>query len=110
MVPLFLGFIVFDSGLLYDSHKLYFAYIGTQIFLGSFYFSLFAIFSAIMFLKKIYATKGITMKAMFVDWILNQDGIRYIFLFLLNGFVIGGGITIGLVGQTSFTILVFCIN
>jgi uncharacterized membrane protein YccC len=104
---MYFGYIVYVSGLLYDSHRLYFAYIGTAVFLGALYFSLFAIFSAIVFLKKIYATQGMTMKVMFVDWIKNQDGIRYIFLFLLNGFVIGGGITTGLVGPTSFTFVLY---
>jgi hypothetical protein len=101
------GSIVFTWGLQYMSHPLY----RIALLFGGFFMNIpVAIhmpLSAFVFLHKIYTARGFTIPAFLKDWILKQDGFRYVYVLGMNLFLLYCYVFSGLFGQNETTTLMF---
>jgi hypothetical protein len=101
------GYMVFSIGIRYLQHPLY----RMALFFGGFLMNapiaFHMTFSAYVFLFKIYSTRGFTVQAFLKDWILKQDGFRYIIVLALNCFLLYCYMYTAMNTQTETTTLMF---
>ena len=56
----------------------------------------------------IYSSRGITLKEFLFDWIMNQDGFRYIIMLAVNIFNIYCYVYVMVASANDTTIQIFC--
>jgi hypothetical protein len=91
--------ISFGNGIanaLFPAYRIYVIFGG---FLCNFLMAVHTTISAVVFLYMIYSTRGFTMKQFVLDWLLKQDGFRYLILGGINAFSVYCYIDVLLRGQ-----------
>jgi hypothetical protein len=76
----------FSWGYAYDKHPDYNIYLMTHGLMVNTVLSFHMVVSAFAFLRTIYSSRGIPLNEFVSDWILKQNGVRYISMLCLNLF------------------------
>jgi hypothetical protein len=97
--------IVFSYGDNYTIAPMYRLYVIAGGLMMSFPISIHMTFAAFKFLHQVYSTRGFTIQEFLKDWILKQDGFRYIILLALNLFSLYCYIISATAGQNDTTVL-----
>jgi hypothetical protein len=83
------GYLNFSNGLAYPNFPIYKVLLHNQIyvlfagFLLNMPLCIHMIVSAIVFLYMIYSSRGFTLQQFLFDWLMKQDGFRYLILLIL---------------------------
>jgi hypothetical protein len=93
--------LCFSAGYDYDKTPSYPMYILSHGFFVNTLLSFHMTFSAFVFLYTIYSSRGIPLSEFLLDWLLKQNGARYIIMLGFNGFNIVCFFYAMLFGQTE---------
>jgi hypothetical protein len=98
---------VFNWGVDYTKAPLYRIYVVFTGLLFSLPLYIHVVFAAFNFLYLIYSARGFTIAQFLKDWILKQDGFRYVIMVGLSSFNVYCFIISILFGQNETTILMY---
>jgi hypothetical protein len=101
------GTILFGAGVDYAQHPMYRIALFSGGFLMNFNSAIHMTISAFVFLHKIYSSRGFTLQEFLKDWILKQDGFRYILVLGINSFLLYCYGRSAIYGQDDNTVLMF---
>jgi hypothetical protein len=99
---------VFILGVDYMTAPLYRIYVVFTGLLLSLPLYLHVVFAAFNFLYLIYSARGFTVAQFLKDWILKQDGFRYVIMVGLSTFNVYCFFISVLYGQNDTTVLMYC--